>query len=841
VHPQPDNQPVGYAKTRFSVVELLLHWYPSVTPAPMISEWTELKVLDETFPIIFVLGFRYGLSAVLKENRFTYRWIDAADKADASYVPVKEITIPFADGTMIVPRYPLHESLILAGLLKYPTKTYNRAEFDSPDVYYRLLMQANISINFLKGITGFFDFFLDPITLDVLQHMGEPTTVKGLLLRASDMLSTYDHHEAASMRHHRLRGYERFSGVLYNEVTRQLAAYQGKRTAKKSFSINPEAVFQKIMTDSTVSAVETINPIHEIKGNTGLTYAGSGGRTSKSFVVEDRRYPEDAIGIMSEATPDSGKVAMNAYTTADPKLANLRGMFAQEKDELTPANVLSTTAMLMPCSVQDDGKRTNYLSVQLSHHVPSLTSEVNRVRTGYEMTIAHRTSEDFSCVARQAGKVVSVDNDLKLLKVEYTPQVIKTAGARSLPYPELTLKQALATGTPLPVLMTPSERENFSPYKTFSASRDVNITLIEEIEFRTLAAVPDKTTLNHMTPALVAQHKQHPDMPVVYARFAVSGKFAKPEIDLFQFGARYTNVSGSYLQQDIVVNVQPGEVFKRGDVLAYNEGFFAPDPDSKQVNWKHGVMANVALIEMGATLEDSCMITKTFGERLRMAPAHVRQIELTASTVIHSIVSIGDHVETTDQLAIIEEGDLEALGGVDDAATLTFHSNLNRKILRAKYHGTIAEIQLYYSCAPDVLHPSLAKLARTLRRQKEQLAKAAQETLKEEHYLVSQFVAPGTKYRGTLFGDDTVVLLITITESITAGVGDKCVLGLQAKSVIGEVLEHPPSSESGVEIDVIFSTSSIAKRILSSPHLIGVANRILEHMESAVTELYFED
>lgn len=827
------------AKSTLTITELLNTWYPEVALPKPVSEWTELKILDENFPIIFILGFHFGLSAVLKQHPYLHaKWIPLEEKYT---IPKDSFAVKFADGNLIFSRYPVESSLILAGLLKYPTEHYYRAEFDTPDVYYRILTEAGISSNYLKGIRNFFDFFLDPITIDVLHHMGEPVTVTGLLLRANQMLSSYEHYDSASMRNHRLRGYERFASVLYNEVARQLATYQNKRTHRKSFSINPESVFQRLAQDPTMSSVETINPIYEIRTNTSLTYAGSGGRTTKSFVVEDRRYPADGVGILSEATPDSGKVAMNAYTSIDPKLANLRGMFSNDNKKLTPSNILSVTALLFPCATQDDGKRGNYASVQIAHHVPCQASEVSRVRTGYETVVAHRCSEDFSCVAKQDGRVIEIDETLHVLKVEYVPQTIQTDGARQLPYTETDLKQALAHNTPIVVLMSNDELNQYPPHKVFSVSNGVNAQLTETIIFSSLQEVPDKSARRHMTNELMQQLKTKETTSIVYARFVPIATVAKPVIDLFQYGEHYTNVSGSYIQQNLVLNVTHNEKFKRGDVLAYNEGFFSPDLDSKQVLWKHGCMPNVALIEMGTTLEDSSCITRELGEQLSMSPAHVRQIELTSTTVLHQVVEIGEHVETTDPLCIIEESDLDALAGIDDTSTLSFLSILNKKTLQAKYHGRIAAMELYYSCHETELHPSLAKLAKTLIKRKRAYAEQARSTLKNTKYGISQHVPPGTKYRGILFEKDTVLLLITITENLAAGCGDKIVLGLQAKSVIGTVLEKQPFGESGTPVDVIFSSSSISKRILSSPYLIGIGNRILEKLESLVVDSYFNE
>lgn len=470
-----------------------------------------------------------------------------------------------------------------------------------------------------------------------------------------------------------------------------------------------------------------------------------------------------------------------------------------------------------------------------------MNSEVSRVRTGYETIVAHRCSEVFSCIAKQDGHVIDINDTLHLLKVVYDPQPVPVDGKRSLPYTEIDLRQALAQDNPVVVLMGVDELKTFPEHKVFSVSSAVNAQIVETILFNHIDLVPDKTARKHLTPALAYTLKAHPATPVVYARFVLSAPISKPVVDLFQYGNHYTNVSGSYIQQSLVLNVQPGERFKRGDVLVYNEGFFSPDLDSKQVLWNHGVMASVALIEMGTTLEDSSCITKELGEKLQMSPAHVRQIDLTATTILHSIVSIGDHVETTDPLCVIEEGDLDALSGIDDPSTLSFLSKLNQKTLQAKYHGVVAAIDVYYSCPDSTLHPSLAKLAHRLAKQKRAYAEQAQNTLKSTQYLSTQHVPPGTKYRGTLFEEDTVVVFITISEDIQAGCGDKIVLGLQAKSVIGSVLEKPPSGESGTKIDVIFSSASISKRILSSPYLIGIANRVLERLEETAVSLYFDE
>lgn len=342
-------------------VALLDSLFGDEYPLPdMVAEWTELKLLDAVLPIIFVLGYEYGLSNILKLINLDYRFVPQGKRP---VMNKDEIKVPFSDGTLIFSRYPLVKSLVAAGLRKFDTSRYSFISMDTPDAYYALLSDKGIRINYLKGVTSFFKFFIDPITMDVLEHMKEPTNVRDLLLRATEMLSTMEHLPAASLAHHRLRGYERLSGNLYNTATRALAQHQNSKNPRAVLSINPEEVFMRTMADNTVQNVESINPIHEMKNNTQMTFSGSGGRTSQSFVVNDRQYPDDGVGVMSEATPDSGKVAMTVYTSSNPRLTNMRGMYVSNNgdDNLDASQVLSVASNLMPGVTQDDSFRVRLI------------------------------------------------------------------------------------------------------------------------------------------------------------------------------------------------------------------------------------------------------------------------------------------------------------------------------------------------------------------------------------------------------------------------------------------------------------------------------------------------
>lgn len=324
-----------------------------VTLPSMVTEWTELKIQDKNIPVAFVLCFRYGLRTMLKYLKVKWEFFPKGQRA--SFRPT-DVLLRFADGTLVFRRYPLLTSLIIGGFNKYDLRRYNIAEMDSPDVYYSILEDKGMSTNYLKGINSFFDLFIDPITRDVLASMKEPTNVRDLLIRATELVTTEECIQPSSMRNHRIRSYERFNGIIYNVISRQLAQFKSQR-GDRAFSINPQAVFMQIVSDQSVGIVEETNPAHEMKERSHITYTGQGGRTSKSFVLEDRKFPDDGTGILSESTPDSGKVAISAFMTMNPHIKNMRGLFevdAVDFDNVEPGRLLSATALLMPCSTNDD-------------------------------------------------------------------------------------------------------------------------------------------------------------------------------------------------------------------------------------------------------------------------------------------------------------------------------------------------------------------------------------------------------------------------------------------------------------------------------------------------------
>ena len=329
----------------------IVHYFGDVN---IPAEWCNLKILDKNLPIVFILGYRYGLSAILKNLKIAHRFVTKEDRRNLN-IKSTDVSIAFEDGWLIINRYPLLHSYIVAGLLHFKSiKNLKMIDLDGKDAYYQLLMDKGMSINYLRGIDNYLNFFIDHITFEILKDMGEPTNTRDLLIRAVDMLVNDNDKAPSSLSNFRLRSAEKIPAMIYNEIARQYANYINSNYRDVSFSINTEAIFQRILQDETMNLREDINPIHSIKETSRSTYTGFGGRSSEAFVARDRKYPDDAVGVLSSDTTDSGSVGMVASLSANPKIKNLRGMIDLDNPDTSVTNMLSDTALLMPGTTNDD-------------------------------------------------------------------------------------------------------------------------------------------------------------------------------------------------------------------------------------------------------------------------------------------------------------------------------------------------------------------------------------------------------------------------------------------------------------------------------------------------------
>lgn len=706
-----------------------------VQSAPLLDH-CELKILNKALPVGFILSYRYGLEGMLKYMGVKYLLVDKGKRIPPG-VPATAAKLRFADRTLIINRAPTVPFLIFSGLGIFNLRDIMFEDMEDPITYLRLIQQLKLSVHYLSGVDSFFDLFIDPISAEVLLRMGEPTNVRDLLIRAVTVLSTTDHVESGATVNSRIRSYERLPGILYNEMARALANYKHRGVgAGNTFSLPPTAVLMRTVTDQLMDNVDVINPIHDIKLVTGVSHAGDGGRSDQTFTIEDRRFPADTLGVISEATVDSGKVAINVLTSMDPALHNLRGMATgRTPAEVTPTETLSVTSLLFPGATNDDGKRANFISIQSTHVVGTEVSDVFRVGTGYEKIMAHRTRPPFAYAAKEDGKILQVDDRLGLVKIEYK------------------------NGTTETVKIGESLMANTS--------------------------------------------------------------------------------SGFYMNQEMVLNgFKAGQRFRKDDVLAYNTRFFSPLYGTKQVAYKIGTTATVALVECDTTLEDSSDITRELSEKMAFAPIHTREISIPKTTTVREIVKPGDHVTSVTPLLVFDESPLELSHA--DKEIVELLKRLNRAAPSAKSAGEILRIECFHTCPFEEMDPSVAALVKKYRARQTDIRKFAEGSGNEELFIRDSQLAKDSVDRvGRGYLDaETVVIRFYIAHRVPLLGGSKIIYGSSLKSIVAQIMEEPIVTKSGRKVDARMSYRSMTARIINSPKYMGVASALLEQAEQEIIKIW---
>lgn len=343
----------GDAKTR--LINILDEVLVDVTFAPY-SEWVNIILLNKKFPVIFLLAYRFGFENILRYMKVNYDKLPKGARLDST---PSDIVIRTYDVTYVLRNPTTVQRYIFSGMNHFNLKEIEHTALDERDAYFTMLESRGLSIEYLRGIDFLFDLFLDPITIDVLQQMGEPTNMRDLLIRATVLLTTSDHREASSSTNFRFRSYEQFNSILYKTLARALSTYQNKSIGHKSkFSISEFDVFTNIVTDPMFNNINVVNPIATIKDSLHYTHIGDGGRAKDTMMIPDRRYPEDGVGIISEGTPDSFNVGIDGILSVNATVANTRGLCVTKKArDVSNSELLSPTALVYPGATMDDAKR----------------------------------------------------------------------------------------------------------------------------------------------------------------------------------------------------------------------------------------------------------------------------------------------------------------------------------------------------------------------------------------------------------------------------------------------------------------------------------------------------
>ena len=397
-----DNDLGQHTKTEIGSLEKFLNI--STQDAPV--EYATASVFGKDIPVGIILALELGFENLLNLLRVVPRRVPVGQRPN---ITADEYALYFNDEILVFSRQNKLASMILSGFDEYhrTLKQFSVYSFDKRGVYVNLLEANGIGVRFIREIDLMNKMFVDPITRDILIEMKKPITYHGLLFTACQMLLTENHPNELDPSQMRIKGYERFSGAIYNELVQAMRVHNGSLgKANKQVVLNPYAIWKRISEDPAKIQATELNPIASLKEEEAVTYGGVGGRSSLSMTKHTRSYHRNDMGTISEATTDNGDVGINIYTSADPNFTSLRGM-SKGFDIKNPnyTSLLSTSALSAPGSDSDDQKRVNFVSIQQQHAIACDGYHQAIVRTGYETVIPQRTIDLFAVTAKQPGTV----------------------------------------------------------------------------------------------------------------------------------------------------------------------------------------------------------------------------------------------------------------------------------------------------------------------------------------------------------------------------------------------------------------------------------------------------
>lgn len=313
---------------------------------------------------------------------------------------------------------------------------------------------------------------------------------------------------------------------------------------------------------------------------------------------------------------------------------------------------------------------------------------------------------------------------------------------------------------------------------------------------------------------------------------SITVEYKDGEIVSVELGRRFGTAAGFVFPHSVITGLKEGDRVKEGDIVSYNENYFRVNPlNPKEVVWKAGVLVKTAIMESPDTLEDSSVISERVSHLLRTKSTKVRDIVLHFDQSVRNIVKVGQKVDSDSILCTIEDS-VTADNELFDESTIDTLRLLSAQTPKAKYHGVVEKIEVFYNGEKEDMSDSLRELANASDRERSRTLKNLGRTVTDGS------VDSSMRVGGDPLEMDTLVVKVYVTGEVPAGVGDKGVFGNQMKTIFGRVMSGVNQTESGEDLDAIFGMTSIADRMVLSPMLIGTTNTLLRVLSKHVAKVY---
>ena len=317
----------------------------------------------------------------------------------------------------------------------------------------------------------------------------------------------------------------------------------------------------------------------------------------------------------------------------------------------------------------------------------------------------------------------------------------------------------------------------------------------------------------------------------------------KDAIDLDDKLSKNSNM-GFYIHQKFKLVYKENEHFDEGDVIAYNPDYFTGK--GKDVDYKPGVLAKVAIASGDFSFEDSTFVSEKLCEKCAGKINMLSQTVLGKNAVIHKIVDKGDKVQTGDSL-------IEFTTSFDDEDTNLFLQKLSSALSDeqvqeltyekkvAKYAGEITKVEILYNCPETELSESLQKLIKKIRGRLADRSKAVEGIRSNVHIQPLEQVSDKKNNKAEFPEDGGVIINIWVEYIDTLGMGDKITFMTALKGVVSRIASDSISPLCDYrpedEIEAICTPSGIIGRMTGDIYFTLYGNKVLVELGKQIREI----
>lgn len=384
--------------------------------------YTRATLMKKKVPIALLLAYFEGMSNFLKRAEIKHYFSDTRPRVGSD-----EGIIQFNNGYLVYDKYPFKNSLLMNAFADIPTKAFDYEDFESKGIYVSIFEVMFGRRNIANAFDNFYDNFVDPISVEILNDLNLPTDITGILLYANELLSDNQYTKETDMSLYRIRCNEVVNGVVYQEISKAYERY--KATADNAnpqkISVPRDIVIKKLQTLPTVEDYSVLNPIVELEKARACTPKGLGGCNIKeSYSLEKRSFDDSMMGMYTISTSPDANCGVVRELVVEPNIVSPRGYMNLEGvdnvDNLKDVNLFGYAEMLSPLGAcKDDSTRTAMSTKQAKHVVPVKKSSPVLISNGAEQTIHYHIGKDFTFVAKEDGEIVELDESVGLVVVKY--------------------------------------------------------------------------------------------------------------------------------------------------------------------------------------------------------------------------------------------------------------------------------------------------------------------------------------------------------------------------------------------------------------------------------------